>query len=85
MCDYSLHLMASRPARVGDELISTSLVFSWGLRHKVAKVDKYNKGRSNIHHDALEPPDRNRPTDAIVQRPSARLSYGTSGHWRHGG
>jgi hypothetical protein len=23
MCDYSLHLVASRPARVGDELIST--------------------------------------------------------------
>jgi hypothetical protein len=24
MCDYSLHLVASRPARVGDKLISTS-------------------------------------------------------------
>ena len=24
MCDYSLHLIASRPARVGDKLISTS-------------------------------------------------------------
>ena len=95
MCDYSLHLMASRPARVGDELISTSfphtitrgfasaddrntvvclrsgtelafekevrcetgLVFSWGLGHKVAKFRQVNKGRSNVHHDALEFPD----------------------------
>ena len=24
MCDYSLHLIASRPARVGDKLISAS-------------------------------------------------------------
>jgi hypothetical protein len=24
MCDYSLHLVASRPARVGDKLVSTS-------------------------------------------------------------
>ena len=23
MCDYSLHLVANRPARVGDELVST--------------------------------------------------------------
>ncbi len=23
MCDYSLHLVASRPARVGDKLVST--------------------------------------------------------------
>jgi hypothetical protein len=23
MCDYSLHLVASRPAKVGDELVST--------------------------------------------------------------
>jgi hypothetical protein len=24
MCDYSLHLVASRPAKVGDQLVSTS-------------------------------------------------------------
>ena len=24
MCDYSLHLVASRPAKVGDKLVSTS-------------------------------------------------------------
>ena len=28
MCDYSLHLVASRPARVGDKLVSTSFVNS---------------------------------------------------------
>ena len=26
MCDYSLHLVASRPAQVGDELVSTRFV-----------------------------------------------------------
>jgi hypothetical protein len=95
MCDYSLHLIASRPARVGDKLISTSfphtmtrgfasvddrntavcllpgtelafekeircetgLILSWGLGHKVAKFRQIDKGRSNVHHDALEFPD----------------------------
>ena len=95
MCDYSLHLIASRPARVGDKLISTSfphtitrgfasvderntaicllpgtelafekevrcetgMILSWGLGHKVAKFRQVNKGRSNVHHDALEFPD----------------------------
>jgi hypothetical protein len=28
MCDYSLHLVASRPARVGDELIATDFARS---------------------------------------------------------
>ena len=28
MCDYSLHLIASRPARVSDELVSTRFVGS---------------------------------------------------------
>ena len=28
MCDYSLHLVASRPAKVGDELVSTKFVGS---------------------------------------------------------
>ena len=95
MCDYSLHLIASRPARIGDKLISTSfphtttrgfasvderntavcllpgtelafekevrcetvLILSWGLGHKVAKFRQIDKGRSNVHHDALEFPD----------------------------
>ena len=95
MCDYSLHLIASRPARVGDKLISTSfphtmtrgfasvddrstavcllpgtelafekeircetgLFLSWGLGHKLAKFRQIDKGRSNVHHDALEFPD----------------------------
>jgi hypothetical protein len=29
MCDYSLHNVASRPARVGDKLVSTSFLKSW--------------------------------------------------------
>ena len=95
MCDYSLELVASRPAKVGDKLVSmgfphtitrgfasvddrhlavcllpgtelafdkevrceTRLVFSWGLGHTVAKFRQINKGRSNVHHDALEFPD----------------------------
>ena len=95
MCDYSLEIVASRPAMVGDKLISTSfphtitrgfasaddrniavcllpgtelafekevrcetgMVFSWRLGHKVAQFRQINKGRSNVHHDALEFPD----------------------------
>jgi hypothetical protein len=95
MCDYSLEIVASRPAMVGDKLISTSfphtitrgfasaddgniavcllpgtelafekevrcetgLVFAWRLGHKVAKFRQINKGRSNVHRDALEFPD----------------------------
>ena len=95
MCDYSLHLVVSRPAKVGDKLISTSfphtitrgfasvddrdvavcllpgtelsfekevrcetgIVFSWRLAHTVAKFQQVNKGKSNVHRDALEFPD----------------------------
>ena len=95
MCDYSLHLVASRPAKVGDKLISTrfpetitrgfasvddrnvavcllpgtelafenevrcetAFVFQSKLGHRVAKFQQVNKGRSNVHHDALEFPD----------------------------
>jgi len=28
MCDYSLHLVASRPAKVGDKLVATHFVNS---------------------------------------------------------
>jgi hypothetical protein len=95
MCDYSLHLLESRPAKVGDKLVSTrfpetitrgfasvedcnvavcllpgtelafekevqcetGIVFSWRLGHRVAKFQQVNKGRSNVHRDALEFPD----------------------------
>jgi hypothetical protein len=95
MCDYSLELVASRPAKVGDKLVSTSfpytitrgfasvdepnvavcllpgtelafekevrcetgIVFSWRLGHTVAKFQRVKKGRSKVHHDALEFPD----------------------------
>ena len=35
----------------------TGLFLSWGLGHKVAKFRQIDKGRSNVHHDALEFPD----------------------------
>ena len=95
MCDYSLDLLESRPAKVGDKLVSTrfpetitrgfasvedcnvavcllpgtelafekevrcetGIVFSWRLGHRVAKFQQVNKGRSNVHRDALEFPD----------------------------
>ena len=95
MCDYSLHLVASRPAKVGDKLVTTrfpetitrgfasvddrnvavcllpgtelafeeevrfetGFVFSWSLGHRVAKFQQVNKGRPNVHRDALEFPD----------------------------
>ena len=94
MCDYSLHLVASRPAKVGDKLVSTRFpetttrgfasvdersvavcllpgtelafekevrcktgIFSWRHEHTVAKFQQVNKGKSNVHHDALEFPD----------------------------
>ena len=95
MCDYSLHLLESRPAKVGDKLVTTrfletitrgfasvedrnvavcllpgtelafekevqcetGIVFSWRLGHRVAKFQQVNKGRSNVHRDALEFPD----------------------------
>ena len=40
MCDYSLHLVASRPARVGDKLISTS--FPQTTTRGFASVDDRN-------------------------------------------
>src|SRR6478672_4338822 len=40
MCDYSLHLVASRPARVGDKLISTS--FPHTTTRGFASVDDRN-------------------------------------------
>ena len=38
MCDYSLELVASRPAKVGDKLVSTS--FSHTLTRGFASVDE---------------------------------------------
>jgi len=35
----------------------TGILFAWRLGHKVAKFRQVNKGRSNVHHDALEFPD----------------------------
>jgi hypothetical protein len=40
MCDYSLHLVASRPAKVGDELVSTRFVNS--ATRGFAAVDERN-------------------------------------------
>ena len=67
MCDYSLDLVASRPAKVGDKLVSTSfphtircetgMLLSWRMGHRVAKFRQVDTDRSNVHHDALEFPD----------------------------
>jgi hypothetical protein len=97
MCNYSLHVAASRPAKVGERLVSTrfpnsitrgfapvgernvavcllpgtELVFENEVErearfvfhsrrqvgHKVAQFREVNKGRSDVHHDALEFPD----------------------------
>ena len=40
MCDYSLHLVASRPARVGDKLVSTK--FPQTITRGFASVDDRN-------------------------------------------
>jgi hypothetical protein len=40
MCDYSLHLVASRPAKVGDKLVSTS--FPYTITRGFASVDEPN-------------------------------------------
>ena len=40
MCDYSLHLVASRPAKVGDQLILTS--FPNTITRGFASVDERN-------------------------------------------
>ena len=38
MCDYSLHLVASRPAKVGDKLVTTK--FKNSLTHGFAAVEE---------------------------------------------
>ena len=40
MCDYSLHLVASRPAKVGDKLVSMS--FPHTTTRGFASVDNRN-------------------------------------------
>ena len=40
-----------------EEEVRTSFVLSWRLGHTVAKFRQVNKGRPNVHHDALEFPD----------------------------
>jgi hypothetical protein len=40
MCDYSLHTVASRPARVGDELVTTR--FSNSITHGFSAVGEPN-------------------------------------------
>ena len=42
MCDYSLHLVASRPAQVGDELVSTRFVGT--MTRGFAAADECNVG-----------------------------------------
>src|SRR5499427_2353677 len=71
MCDYSLHSVKSRPAKVGDKLTTrnfgtgtrgfsaTGLVGWWRklINHKTAIFRQINKEKIATHHDALEFPD----------------------------
>jgi hypothetical protein len=50
MCDYSLHNVASRPARVGDKLVSTSFLKSW--TRGFAAVDEPNVAVPATRHGA---------------------------------
>ena len=43
MCDYSLHLVANRPARVGDELVSTR--FRNPLTRRFCRNRRAGRGR----------------------------------------
>jgi hypothetical protein len=63
----------------------TGLVFSWGLGHKVAKFRQVNKGRSNVHHDALEFPDGKTVLLTQLCKPARDCPTVAGGHWRHGG
>src|ERR1700755_1323278 len=59
MCDYSLHSVKSRPAKVGDKL--TTRDFGTGTRgfaaSETAMFRHINKDRAAAHHGALEFPD----------------------------
>src|SRR6266567_2153579 len=72
MCDFSLHHVKSRPAKVGDKLRTVN--FNTGTRGFAAPEDsttwrtktvnfrtaifrQINKDQPRMHHDALEFPD----------------------------
>ena len=57
MCDYSLELVASRPAKVGDKLVSAGFPHTPTRGFVLARFRQVNKGRSHAHNDALEFPD----------------------------
>ncbi len=67
MCDYSLHNVKSRPAKVGDKLAFAREVscrprslLGWKastVNHTTAIFRQINKDDPRTHHDALEFPD----------------------------
>jgi hypothetical protein len=54
MCDYSLDLVASRPAKVEHFF---ALFPNMKLGKKVARFRQINVGKPSVHRDALEFPD----------------------------
>jgi hypothetical protein len=64
MCDFSLHAVRSRPAKVGDKL--TTRIFNLGtggfcapevISYRTAIFRQINKDKRATHHDALEFPN----------------------------
>ena len=56
MCDFSLQSVRSRPAKVGDKLVTRG----WRtqtINHQTAIFRQVNKEKSAAHRDALEFPD----------------------------
>jgi hypothetical protein len=51
MCDYSLHLVASRPAKLGEKLISTK--FPSSTTHGFASLEERNPGGSRDRFTAF--------------------------------
>jgi hypothetical protein len=45
MCDYSLHLVASRPAKVGDELASHHNLFDYDLPAQPTLINVKRNGQ----------------------------------------
>src|SRR6266567_1120690 len=62
MCDYSLDFVASRPAKVGDKLVTTKFKNSVtrgfaAVAERLARFRQINLEQASVHHDALEFPN----------------------------
>jgi hypothetical protein len=73
MCDYSLELVASRPARVGDELVSTR--FPEMITRGFASVDEPNVAVCLLPGTELAFEKEVQCETAFVFRPRRRLGH----------